>query len=261
MQKLDGETALEEYRRGDSLSMIAKRWNTNAKQVSRLIRNVGGKIRSFRSAQKLALQKGRIKHPTKGRERTDAEKEAISDSAKANYDALSFEEKQRLTEGCKKRWEELPLEKKVEFWGKAKIALVATAKYGSKAERFLYKGLIEAGYRAEPHQKHVLGNDEMHIDILLNEARIAIEVDGITHHEPVFGTEEFLRRQDADLEKNRAVIAAGYHMVRVKLTGRTDSQVKMRRLLAALLKTVESLKTELPCLSKIDSEELNNGES
>ena len=74
---------LEEYlNKQRSTYEIAKDQNTYPNLVRRALLSHGIKLRDKGTAQSIALESGRHAHPTKGRERTENEKRAISESKK-----------------------------------------------------------------------------------------------------------------------------------------------------------------------------------
>lgn len=76
--------------------------------------------------------------------------------------------------------------------------------------RFHFKKL-----KVATNDRSLLGRQE--IDIYLPEYKFAIEVDGPTHHKPIFGQATFERMQEADARKSKKLEELGIKLYRVAL--------------------------------------------
>ena len=130
--------------------------------------------------------------------------------------SLTPEIKKKMSVGAKKRWDNRSLSEKEEFSRKSHQGIRKAAQHGSKLENFLYSKLIEEGFCCVAHEKHLVNNDKMHIDLLLPQEQIAIEVDGITHQEKVWSELSYQNKMTADAKKNGLLISAGYDVIRIK---------------------------------------------
>lgn len=221
------------------------------KEIADIIGTYSNKIRRDRikleiptrtagEAQKIALDKGRAKHPTKGRERTKEEKRKIGESVSLEWSKINNEEYKRRVNIGKESWNKKTDNEKEAFLQKAVKSIRETAKTGSALEKFLLNGLISAGYKVQFHIEHAVKNEKLQIDLLLPALNIAIEVDGPSHQKPVWGQENFQRNQKSDKQKTGLLIGQGLTLVRVKQQGNL-SEVKKRKYLDELLSTIDKI--------------------
>jgi very-short-patch-repair endonuclease len=112
---------------------------------------------------------------------------------------------------------------------------------GSKLEQYLITGLIPC-YKVQPHAEFLIENEQMHIDILLPDVKIAIEVDGPTHFKPLYGEERLQRVQEKDNRKNGMLVQNGYKVIRLRNHFKHESDVKRRQLLQTLLNAIDVAK-------------------
>ena len=75
--------------------------------------------------------------------------------------------------------------------------------------RFHFKKL-----KVLPNDKSAIGKE---LDIFLPELSAAIEVDGPTHFEPIFGEDKLKRTQERDRAKEELCEQKGIHLFRIKL--------------------------------------------
>lgn len=214
---------------------------TYSNKIRRDRLKLGIPTRTPTEAQKLALSKGRAKHPTEGKVRTEEEKRKIGEAISESWANIDDEERQRRSEIGKKSWEDKSEDDKKETLQRAVKAIRETSKTGSNLEKFLLSGLISAGYKVQFHKEHFVRNERLQVDLLLPEFNIAIEVDGPSHQKPVWGEVNFQRNQKADKQKTGLLIGQGLTLVRVKQSGNL-SNVKKRRYLKELLETIEKIK-------------------
>lgn len=204
---------------------------------------LGIKTRSPKENQKLVLAKGRAEHPTKGKHRNEEEKRKIGEKVSAKYATITQEEKDRRAEISRKQWEDKTEKEKGDIIKTMTTAVRVSSRTGSSLEKFLLKGLIRAGYRAEFHKEHSLKNEKLEVDLLLPELNIAIEVDGPSHIRPVWGEERFEKTQKADKQKTGLLVGGGMILIRVRYNGKKLSEVRRKEYLTELLKTVEECKS------------------
>lgn len=224
---------------------IARALGTYPNKVRRDATKLGILSRDKSEAQKVALSSGRHIHPTVGKEHSEETKKKISESQGKVWDGLTDQERKERSEIGLESWNKKTESQKSEFFKKSHEAMREAAQNGSKMENYLYYVLINLGYRVDKHKEQVLQNEKFHIDLYLPAHRIAIEVDGPSHFEPVFGEEKLQKRQAADAVKTGLILGAGVVLIRVKLTKR-ESQRYMRTTADKVASIVDEVRTNFP---------------
>ena len=199
-----------------SFQEIANTYGTYANKIRRDAQKFGIKIRSKSEAQKLALTTGKHKHPTKGTKRKEETKNKIGNSVMKSWDNLDEVSLNKRKEKSRENWNKLSDEEKQSRLQAANSGVRSSSKLGSKLERYLLESLMENGYKVIPHQEHILSNTKLHIDLFLPKANIAIEVDGPSHFEPVWGEEALKKNQEYDNKKNGLLIGKGINIIRIQ---------------------------------------------
>lgn len=199
-----------------SFADIANMYETYPNKVRRDAIKFNVPIRDKSSAQKNALQTGKHKHPTKGKTRSDTTKEKIGLSVMNSWENMSKSELKRRSELAKLNWEKLPEHIKQNRLQEANLAVRESSRTGSKLEKYLLQELINNGYKVEFHKEQILSNTKLQIDLFLPEANIAIEVDGPSHFEPVWGEEVLQRNQKYDNTKTGLIIGRKMNLIRIK---------------------------------------------
>ena len=232
-----------------SWKAIAEDLGTYPNKLRRAAKKFGIKSRTKSEAQKEALEQGRSNHPTEGRERTEKEKLKISASLVESWDNLSEKERKRRRKLAKDNWDSLSKEEQTRFINIGIKEIRKTTKTGSKLEKFLNESLTSAGYLVLLHQEQLIKNENMHIDLFLPSERIAIEVDGPSHHENVWGSKVLARTQQADKQKNGLLLRAGYAVIRVRQPKRVNKVYKVK-IVEELLACIKNLKADFPTNSE-----------
>lgn len=222
---------------------VAEVCNSYPNKVRRDAKKLGIKSKSRSEAQKAALEEGRHTHPTKGKEHSKEAKLKISENASKAWENLSELEKDKRRKIAKKNWEDRSEGEKELFRSAGISAVREAAKHGSKLEKFLQYELIKAGYQVEFHKEEWVIRTKLQIDIWLPEHNIAIEVDGVSHFDDVWGEESLAKSQIRDKEKNDLLIDRGCVIIRVKQT-KNLSQKYQRDVLKSLLNTIENVKKD-----------------
>jgi very-short-patch-repair endonuclease len=228
-----------------SFQEIADMYDTYPNRVRRDAKKLGIKIRSKSEAQKLALESGKHKHPTKGTVRTEETKSKIGKSVMSSWDKMSDTELEKRSVLAKANWQSLSEDEKQDRFNKANQAVRESSKTGSKLEKFLYKGLLNNGYRVEQHKQNIL-NTKLHIDLFLPTISVAIEVDGPSHFEPVWGEEALKRAQAYDNKKTGILIGKGIKLIRIKQKkdfSKARASLILENLLGAIQKTQDQGET------------------
>lgn len=237
------EYLLQEYvSKERSTYEIAEEQKTYPNFIRRMLKFHKIKLRNKSEAQKKALKTGRHTHPTKGKERSPKEKLNISEGMAKVWENMTNEEKQNRSELAKKDWDSMSESEKKEMFSKAGKAVRKAADEGSKLEKYLIIGLKVKGFKADFHKEFIISAEKMHVDIFLPDNKIAIEIDGPTHHLPIWGEEKLQKNQLADMRKNGLLINQGYNVIRIKNLAKNLSEFKMRTLLTNLINMIESIK-------------------
>jgi very-short-patch-repair endonuclease len=202
--------------KGESFAEIAKHYDTYANRIRRDAQKYNIPIRSKSEAQKNVLEKGKSQHPTKGKTRTYEEKVKIGKSIYESWQNLSEADLTKRKLKSKAIWDGLSQNEKENRLNAAHTAIRESSKKGSKLEHFLMELLIEKGYKVEFHKEQILSNTKLQIDIYLPALTTAIEVDGPSHFEPVWGEDTLNKNQKYDQKKTGLIIGRGMRLVRVK---------------------------------------------
>lgn len=220
LNEADKKDILQELyvRNGLSFANIAKEYKTYANKLRRDAIKFNIKIRDKSEAQKNAIQTGSHKHPTKGTKRSEQTKNKIGNSVMKSWDGLSDAELADRKNKSRDRWESLDNDTKVNILRMANEAVRDSSKKGSKLEKYLMEKLLQDGYKVEFHKEQTLLNTKLQIDLFLSDHNIAIEVDGPSHFQPVWGDEALKRNRKYDAKKQGLIIGKGWKMIRIKQT-------------------------------------------
>lgn len=246
MSNLSKEFIVEEYVKNKrSFSSIAKQLGTYPNKIRRAAIAMGIQPRDKAKAQKNALASGRHKHPTKGKGHSAKTKEKISNTTHGYWQEMDENERDRRSELGKKHWDSLTEEQKKNIHQLSGEAIRKASKEGSKLEKYLFESLTNSGFRVDFHKEHMLLNERLHIDLFLPDTATAIEVDGPSHFEPVWGEEALLRTQKADRQKAGLLLSSGFVLIRIKQTKGLSQKYK-RETLSTLIETLDAIKEKYP---------------
>jgi very-short-patch-repair endonuclease len=212
---IDEEEVVKLYKENKSTYEIAEKYETYAGKIRKILLKNEVTLRSRSKARKVALKTGAAKHPTKGKKRSEATKKKISMGRHKAWLEMPEEEYDKFCKGAAERWELIPFEEKIEMQRLAGSALRKSSIEGSKAEKSLYMGLLEAGYKVEQHKKDLIGG-EYELDFYLPDITTVIEIDGPQHFLPVFGEESLKKTIKYDSVKNGVILTRGFAIIRVK---------------------------------------------
>lgn len=228
-----------------SFSSIADEMGTYPNKIRRAAITMGIKPRDKSSAQKEAINSGRHKHPTKGTKRNQNTKDKISNSVYDSWKDMPPEERHRRSKIAQKQWEEMSDDHKANLLRLSNQAIRKASKEGSKLEKFILEALTIEGYRVEFHKEHMLVNERLEIDLFIPELSVAIEVDGPSHFEPVWGEEALEKTQSSDRQKSGLILSMGLVLIRIKHTKGLSEKYK-RETLADLKNELEKIKRRIP---------------
>ena len=190
-----------------SFAEIAKEFGTYANKLRRDASKLGIEIRTRSQAAKIALECGRSEHPTQGKGHTEETKLKISESQGKVWDSLDDQERLVRSQIGKVSW--------------------------------------ESKYDVQFHREHLLRNQRLEIDLYVNDTSPAIEVDGPSHFEPVWGEENLERNKRSDRQKTGLIISEGMVLIRIKQDKRS-SQRYFRRVLEQVVQELEKITKEFP---------------
>ena len=225
---------------------IADLCNTYPNKVRRDAKKLGIESRSKSEAQSLALKAGRHPHPTKDKGHSEETKIQISDTVADVWENLSDKERAKRKLEATKRWNQKSEEEIREF-RKASIEAIRTAaKEGSALEKYLHQNLIKKGFKVEFHKEHWVERERLQIDLLVPALNLAIEVDGPSHYEDIWGEEVLRKNQQRDHEKNGLLLRQGFVIIRIR-QGRGSLSEKFKRdTFKNLLSEMEKIKKKRP---------------
>jgi hypothetical protein len=234
---------------GLTTAQIGERYGTYANKVRRHASKIGFQFRNRSEAQALALSSGRIEHPTAGRQRTEEEKIKIGQSVSDKWSDISDEERERRSEVAKENWNNRPQDQIDDMHRKATKKRLEVAKDGSKLEHFVVSELLNRGFQVEFHKEQSLLNEKVHLDIWLPKLNTAVEIDGPTHFEPIWGEEHLKKTQKTDNMKDGLLLNAGCCIIRLRQK-KNLSKTYGLRLVSDLVEILNKIGNKFPELGE-----------
>lgn len=202
-----------------SFAEIANLFGTYANKIRRDAIKLKIPIRNKSEAQKNALSNGTISHPTKGRKRTQDEKNKIGMGVYSSWESLDDQTREKRRKKSKELWNKLSEDQKENMFNSAHKAIRESSKTGSKLEKFIFKELLSGGYKVDFHKEQILSNTKLQIDLFLPSVNTAIEVDGPSHYEAVWGDDALSKNQKYDSKKTSLILGKGMNLIRIKQNG------------------------------------------
>lgn len=226
-----------------SLRKVAEVAGVSLSTVKRDCTKLGVPVRSHSEAQSLALKEGRHPHPTKDKGHSAETKTKISNSM---FDAWQNDiDKAYRSEVSKKLWEALDPKKKQEIRQKGFAAIREASVHGSKMEKFFLENLPKFGFRTSFHHEKTLGGTRLQVDLMVEELGVAIEINGPSHKEPIWGDKSFGRTKNADNTKKALILDYGMCFICVNTNG--GASIKRKAILLERLVTIlETIKKSYP---------------
>lgn len=238
------DTILKMHADGCSSYEIAEKLNTYSTKILRSLKFLGAETRTYSEAQKLAIERGRARHPTEGTSLDETHKEKIGASRSKAYHNLTDEEKHRISEMSKVHWQNLGKAKQEEIRQLALEAVREASKRGSKTERHIAEGLRSKGYTVEFHKTGLVPGSTLEVDLFLPEIKTAIEIDGPGHFLPIWGEEKLFKQQSADTVKQGILLNSGYRILRIRQIDKSISLTRMNYLLQCTVEEIEKIKDD-----------------
>lgn len=205
---------IEHHENKKSLRFIAKELGTYVTKLTRFCVKHNVEVLSREESLKAAYQYDRVK--------------------KREIHELTQEEKLKISEGQRKRWNSLSDEQREEFRKtqsevfskredkdtfslKGAHSVRKTITEGSKLEKKIAAHLEANNIYFIPHYKGIFGTTHLEADFFLPEYSVVIEVDGPSHFVNQFNKVE-TKQQAADKKKNAAVLSLGGSVLRIQHT-------------------------------------------
>lgn len=231
--------------KNQSFADIAKELNTYANKILRDAKKFGIQIRDKSQAQQNALKTGKHKHPTKGQTRTEDTKNKIGSGVMKAWESLSDKELSDRKDKARTAWANLDDDTKSNILQKANDAVRVASKTGSKLEKFLLTALIKDGMKVDFHKEQTLLTTKLQIDLFLPSINVAIEVDGPSHFEPVWGDQALQRNISYDTKKQGLILGKGLALIRIK-QNKDFSKARAHVIYDELKKIIDNIKNKFP---------------
>ncbi|NBP02506.1 MAG: hypothetical protein EBU90_20785 [Proteobacteria bacterium] len=238
------------YKEGNSPYEISKILNTYPNKVRRRLKKLGIELRDKSEAQKNALEKGISVIPTSGRKRTEVEKLKISKSLTKNWETIPSEKYEERCNKARERWNNLSESEKEKMRQRALVEIHRASKEGSKLEKFLRSILKQNGYHALYHIDNLITGNKLEVDMYIPALKAIIEVDGLSHFEPIWGEEKLKKQIKSDMEKNGLVLSKGFVMIRIKHLHHNLTYANKEKLKHSILNILSSIEDNYPEESK-----------
>jgi len=199
-----------------SFQEIAKDIGTYANKIRRDAIKFKINIRNKSEAQSNALAEGKSEHPTKGKTRSLETKQKIGLSVLQSWETMDSDVLEKRKEKARINWENKSDDEKENILKLANDAVRQASKTGSKLEKFLLTRLLESGWNVEFHKEQSILNTQLQIDLFIPKINVAIEVDGPSHFEDVWGNEALQRNKKYDNKKTGLILGKGLYLIRIK---------------------------------------------
>jgi very-short-patch-repair endonuclease len=228
-----------------SFKDIANEYGTYPNKVRRDAIKLKIKIRDKSEAQKNVLALGKAEHPTQGKERSESIKKKIGQSVMEAWDNLDNDELENRKKKARDNWNKLPEDIKENILQEANNAVRKASRVGSKLEHHLLNSLVNDGFKVDFHKEQNLLNTKLQIDLFLPKMNVAIEVDGVSHFEPVWGEDSLKRNKKYDNKKTGLILGKGMVLIRV-LQKKDYSKSRGDCMYQELKAVLEKIKNKFP---------------
>jgi len=216
--KAKREFITKEYHTNElSFADIADKAGTYANKIRRDAIRLGIEgLRDKSAAQQNAIKSGKAKHPTQGTKRPESVKQKIGQKVLESWENLAPKELAKRKKTAKDNWENKTEDEKQLILTAAHLAVREASKTGSKLEKFLLSKLLSDGYKVEFHKEQSILNTKLQIDLFIPKLNVALEVDGPSHFEPVWGDDALQKNKKYDNKKTGLVLGKGLFLIRIK---------------------------------------------
>lgn len=229
-----------------STSDIAKELGLFPMQVRRACKKMGFALRDKSAAQSLNLQHNG--HPLEGTTRSEAEKEKISMGIQSHWESLSAADretkKEEVSQRIKNSWAAKDDDDKKETIKKLNTNKNKASREGSKLERMIIAELEKHGIHAESRATHYVSEEKFEIDIAIYKEGLAIEVDGPTHWDPIYGEENLAKVKEKDGRKDLMLNGLNWKVLRLVDKSNNPTRAVTRRATAIILDILETPKDQ-----------------
>jgi len=233
-----------------SVPVIAREMGTNETKIRRALKFLGVAIRSYAEAQSVAISQGLAKHPTKGKKLSKETINNISAKRSQAWIDLPEEDKQKFRDVKKEQWNNMTESAKSNLRSAAYAAIRESAEIGSKTERYVSAALEEEGYGVIIHARNLIQSQALEVDMFVPDLKTAIEIDGPSHFEPVWGADRLKKQQSADAAKQGLLLNNGYVLMRVIQRDKSMSVKRMKDVFDLVLSELRKIEAEFPPISK-----------
>lgn len=224
-----------------SCTEMAEIFNTYPNKILRALRALGVTLRDIGESMAVAYENGRKVAPNEGLIMSEERKLKIGASVTKTNEG---KDKQEFIDRAKIAWDKRTDAQKESMRAKANVAVRTSAKEGSQAEHRIVEGLKKVGYTVYQH-RNVLQNGKLEVDIFLPGISTIIEVDGLSHYEPIWGEDAFKKVQRADGEKNALIVMNGMCIIRVRVD-ENPSMTKFVQIMESILAELKKIETKFP---------------
>lgn len=224
-----------------SLAEIAEKYNTYPNKILRILKKHNIERRTNSESQVQAIENGRKVAPNDGSPRSESVCKAISEGMSTYWQNADESVLESHRERARDQWNNMSAPEKQEMQDKARTGILKAAKDGSKIEVLIRDCLSDNNIRFVRNKKKMLDDPKLELDIFLPDKMVAIEVDGIYHHQAIHGEEYLSKRQHVDSKKNGLCRRAGIYMIRINVLKKNVSKKDCRDLCEKLLKRLDNL--------------------
>lgn len=227
-----------------SCSAIAKELGTYPNMILRALRYLNIDIRDKSASQKIYLENH--EHPKKGKKISDEAKAKIGQNNLERWKNMDEETRKKISAQKREQWYNMSEEERQEMQRKAHKAIRLASEEGSRLEREITARLTALEYQCYVHDKHTIMNEKMEIDILIPALGVAIEVDGVSHFDSVWGQKRLDKQKDADTRKNGLIAMSGYCLIRVKNLKDKYGKIEIDLMVSKIVDIIDQVKIKMP---------------
>lgn len=225
-----------------STQAIAREVNTYPNTIRRALKRHGISLRGKSDAQRNYLDK--YSHPMEGRARPPEERHKISEGAQKKWEGMTPEQaaqrRAEMAERAQLKWDWMSEKEKKEMIDKMHRANRERSGMGSKNENLVAKGLSQNGYDIVQRTTHYTPRHKFEIDIAIPDLSVAIEWDGVAHFAPIYGDKNLQRTIQRDERKNKALLSAGWTVIRCRDHSTSHSMAFCRRAIQKILDVIRN---------------------